>query len=397
VSSDPHGAALADTIASLRQDLEGLRESAQLRAVIEQAKGVLVERHGITLDEAFTRLRDLSQQHNVRLVEVAATVVGVVVPESPDEWSDVAEPPLKERLPPSPRTSPAWSALRENPDVKAGTLSALLDSLTGVPHEGDEAAELLLELLGVHGVDALAMFRTSLDGSLRLVGHCGYPGDSVSAWRSTPPSLDVPFVQAAQTGQPLFFSDQRERGKAFPSIAHIASEFEGSASIPVRHAHEIIGVVTLSWREPQTFDADREQRISATVQRVASRLLRHALENDPDLDWFSSILAVHMDPWLLLDAVPSAAGVVQDFVVQATSDRVDHRGTWLGRRLLELWPQVVDDGTASRLAGLARSGGLWATTVTADGDVPWGSAGTEMRAVRVGSRVVLVWRPCAGS
>jgi hypothetical protein len=228
---------------------------------------------------------------------------------------------------------------------------------------------------------------------LRLVGHCGYPGDAVSAWRSIPPSLDVPFVQTAQTGEPLFFSDQEQRGKAFPAIAALASSFEGSATLPVTAGRQVIGVVGLSWRESQAFDADREHRIGRTVGRVAARLLRQAIENDPELDWASSILAVHMDPWLLLETVPSADGVVRDFVVQAVSDRLDHGGTWLGRRLLEVWPQVAVDGTAARLAGLARSGGLWTTTVTEDGDVPWGTDGTEIRAVRVGNRVVAVWRP----
>ena len=42
---------------SLRQEVAGLRESAQLRAVIEQAKGALVARDGISLKQAFERLQ----------------------------------------------------------------------------------------------------------------------------------------------------------------------------------------------------------------------------------------------------------------------------------------------------------------------------------------------------
>jgi AmiR/NasT family two-component response regulator len=45
------------------------------RIVIEQAKGVLVERHRITPDEAFARLRRAARNRRVRLHEVAGEVV----------------------------------------------------------------------------------------------------------------------------------------------------------------------------------------------------------------------------------------------------------------------------------------------------------------------------------
>jgi GAF domain-containing protein len=45
------------------------------RAVIEQAKGVLMARHGIDADTAFDRLRDSSQRRNQKLRDVAAEVV----------------------------------------------------------------------------------------------------------------------------------------------------------------------------------------------------------------------------------------------------------------------------------------------------------------------------------
>jgi hypothetical protein len=360
-----------------------------LRAVIEQAKGVLVERHGITLDEAFTQLRELSQQHNVRLVEVAATVVGVAVPESVSDWDGVSEPALRARLPASPRSSAAWRSLQTQPDVRAGTLSALLDSVTATPHQGDEAAGLLLELLSVHGVGALVIFRASLDGSLRVVGQAGYPGDAVSAWRHIPPGVDVPLTRAVASGEPVFFGDQEVRDKEFPALARTSTGFAASASIPVRSGGDVSGVVGLSWWDQQAFDPERADAISRSVERIAGRMLRHVIGTDPELDWATSILAVHMDPWVLLEAIPGADGQVRDFVVQAASDLLPGGPTWLGRRLLELWPALAEDGTATMLAGLARTGGLWTTTLHAP-DTPW--TGTEARAVRVGNRVVLVWR-----
>lgn len=352
-----------------------------------------MERHGITLDEAFARMRELSQHHNVRLVEVAATVVGIAVPETARDWEDLAQAPVRSQLRTSARTSPAWDALRQQPHVQAGTLSALLDSLTGAAHEGNDAAELLVELLAVHGVEALVIFRVSFDGSLRLVGYAGYPGDSVSAWRSIPPGMDVPFIRSLATGQALFLSDREERAKAFPSIAGVSAGFEASASIPVRSGGDVLGIVGLSWRDSQAFDPERRDRITQSVERVTARMLRHVVDTDPEFDWATTILAANMDPWLLLEAIPSADGVVRDFVVQATSDRLPEGGLWLGRRLLELWPALAEDDTVGTMAVLARTGGLWTGVTTSAAGTPWGRSGLTIRAVRVGNRVVVVWRP----
>ncbi len=52
-----------------------MREAMASRAVIEQAKGMLMGRHGITADEAFDQLSRRSQDENVKLREVAEDVV----------------------------------------------------------------------------------------------------------------------------------------------------------------------------------------------------------------------------------------------------------------------------------------------------------------------------------
>ncbi len=59
-------------IASLARQLE---EALASRAVIEQAKGVLMARHGVNADQAFGLLRHQSQHRNVKLRAVAHDVV----------------------------------------------------------------------------------------------------------------------------------------------------------------------------------------------------------------------------------------------------------------------------------------------------------------------------------
>lgn len=53
---------------------EGADEALQTRDVVGQAKGILMERHRLTADEAFEWLRKASQDRNVKVREIAAVV-----------------------------------------------------------------------------------------------------------------------------------------------------------------------------------------------------------------------------------------------------------------------------------------------------------------------------------
>jgi AmiR/NasT family two-component response regulator len=68
-------------------EYQNLQGAFGRRAVIEQAKGILMARHGITADRAFERLRDHSQHNGRKLSEVAGAVVDshlLLIPPSPD-------------------------------------------------------------------------------------------------------------------------------------------------------------------------------------------------------------------------------------------------------------------------------------------------------------------------
>jgi AmiR/NasT family two-component response regulator len=64
---------MANTAADL--ELATLRQAISSRDVIGQAKGILMERRGIGADEAFQILRKASQSLNVKLTQVAETLV----------------------------------------------------------------------------------------------------------------------------------------------------------------------------------------------------------------------------------------------------------------------------------------------------------------------------------
>ena len=79
------GTALAavSALEAADQDAEHFRRALDHRDVIGQAKGILMERRGLTAEEAFRVLSETSQQLNVKLRDLAAQVVdGAVRPES---------------------------------------------------------------------------------------------------------------------------------------------------------------------------------------------------------------------------------------------------------------------------------------------------------------------------
>ncbi|MET0819448.1 MAG: GAF and ANTAR domain-containing protein [Aeromicrobium sp.] len=72
------GAVLAQQVSvALRsaQRITGLRAALDARTVVGQAQGALMERYGVDADRAFSILRRLSQERDVRLVQVARAVL----------------------------------------------------------------------------------------------------------------------------------------------------------------------------------------------------------------------------------------------------------------------------------------------------------------------------------
>ena len=53
-----------------------LRDAANSRSLVDQAKGILMHALGCSADEALDRMRQVSQRNNMRTTEVAATIIG---------------------------------------------------------------------------------------------------------------------------------------------------------------------------------------------------------------------------------------------------------------------------------------------------------------------------------
>jgi hypothetical protein len=73
-----YGGALVDAVADYgdsRRMTAQLRDAASSRAVVDQAKGILMHALGCSADEALDRIREVSQRSNLRATEVAQRVI----------------------------------------------------------------------------------------------------------------------------------------------------------------------------------------------------------------------------------------------------------------------------------------------------------------------------------
>jgi hypothetical protein len=66
---------IASDYGEARRTARQLRDAAESRAVVDQAKGILMHAFGCSADEALKRMRQVSQERNMRVTEVAAKVV----------------------------------------------------------------------------------------------------------------------------------------------------------------------------------------------------------------------------------------------------------------------------------------------------------------------------------
>jgi response regulator NasT len=65
----------ASETAKARTDAEGLRDQLETRKVVERAKGILMDRLGLTEQEAFRKLQKASQDENRKMRDIAESVV----------------------------------------------------------------------------------------------------------------------------------------------------------------------------------------------------------------------------------------------------------------------------------------------------------------------------------
>jgi PAS domain-containing protein len=391
----------------LEAEVDGLRRAMRSRAVIEQAKGFLSAALNCGLDEAFGHLARLSQHENLRVAEVAARIIGTVIPAEgadPEPPSQIdsrlfdpltylhgapAEEPEDEsaeavRLPTLPaevrvRLQTAAAAIQS-----AGTLSELADRTL------DEGAGWL-------EARSATIWTSEPDGALQLVACAGVSPQVASDWQRIPSRVKAPVRDAISLDQPVWIDGDE------PTGYEIMPEGEAAASLPLRHHGRPYAGLAVVWDAPRTF-TDVEQRylggLAALVGRRYRQLARAAGRPAVPGHWLQGVLDALPVATFLLAPIRDADRRIVDFVIDYASPLAGEPYGQLptdlvGRRLLDVRPGLVGSGVFEAYRQVAQAGGAWRQDASPEVLVIDGAA--EQRtvsrsAVRLGEGLLVSWR-----
>jgi AmiR/NasT family two-component response regulator len=387
---------LAGTVQRLGEELAGLRRAQRSRAVIEQAKGILMGRQGGSAEDAFAQLLQISQQTNTRVAEVAAGLLSLTSPVLPERslgemgTADLSE--LPGELPPPQLPLPDQEAARYH--LACAAMSAA--------RAGDEVADALLSegLRPLGGLGVVLAVREP-DGAIRLVGSRGLSRGLASAWQRVPAGLNVGFLRAIADGRPLWL----DRAEATAAGLELLGDGDFRACLPLRRGREVFGVAAFTWARDPHLDLTARAYVTALSAAAGRRLdqlnsRHHGTVAASGAHWLDALLQALPGSFALLSPVRDDAGAVVDWCFDKSSpDARDAAGRpgeqLIGRRLLELYPDLADGEILRCYDEVLRSGrpfthGPAEQRLAAD---PHGAAVTvTIRAARFGDGILISWR-----
>src|SRR5207253_2500715 len=181
---------LAATVERLRKEVRAAQAEAEGRALIELAKGILVERLGCGPAQASRQLAELTEQAGVTPLEFAVEVINQA---SRDRLSEVTSAFLAATAsadPPDGQSSAVRLRAAESGALAADDTQAVADSL-------------LEHALTPLGAEAVAIWALGADGSLALAGSAGFSTAEAGRWRHVPPGVTTVARRglAERTGQ----------------------------------------------------------------------------------------------------------------------------------------------------------------------------------------------------
>ncbi|MDL4776998.1 SpoIIE family protein phosphatase [Actinomadura xylanilytica] len=438
--------ALAATIERLRLELQAERSAWRARTVIEQAKGLLAERHGCGIETAYDHLLELAVEAAVEPAVAAALLLGTDADAPADaaarprgtvfEPATYLEPPGASAAPPPPgSTSGGTSGGAQGGASDPAPLSASVPPQGGPPGDGarpagraaasddigplpaplaaarhlaaaafaacrsaDELARRLTEeALGWLGAQSALLTLLEPDGALRVAGAHDLPAHVVSEWARIPPHSDIGLVRAVREATPVWSADPGALALVGAAAGH-----EGPHScLPLVAGGRIIGAAEIGWTLGSVTDDGTRRYVLAVLATCARRLGELApATGGADAPWLRAVLDTTQAPSALMSPIRDRDGTVVDFQVDAVNaDAADllgrHRDEIIGVRLLESYPglglsglfgayvEVLETGTP------LRRGPRDYASIDAGRVVP---ATLSVRACRLGGGVLASWR-----
>jgi PAS domain-containing protein len=361
----------AARVQRLEGEIDGLRRAMRSRAVIEQAKGFLSAALSCGLDEAFGHLVRLSQHENLRVAEVAARIIGAAVPTGAGEES---VPQVDARLfdpltylHGAPASAPAAEEPPDSVDlavlpaevrIRLQTAAAAIQSAQTPTELADR---LLDEGVGWLGAEAAMIWTTEPDGALSLAACAGLPPQVASDWQRIPSRVRVPVRDAITRDEPVWLDGEQ------PHDYDIMRQGASAASLPLRHEGAPFAGLVVLWGEPRPYP-DTERRYLAALAALAGRRFRRLQRTfgsgSAPGHWLQGVLDALPVATFLLAPVKDEGGTLVDFMIDYASPRSGEPygqipADLVGRRLLDVRPQLANSGVFDAYRQVALAGGAW--------------------------------------
>ncbi len=386
------GEALANVVARLRDELTGMRRAMRNRAIIEQAKGVLVERLRVSPDEAFDHLVRLSQRTNIKLAEVAAALVGATAPvPDGDHPGSLIDDELRQYLTDARRPAKSARPHRRGTGRSSRTeglqaqYQLLAARITTAQNYAQIAETIAGSSTGWPAPDAVLILLRDPTDALRPVGDHGVTDG---------PNLSV-LEQHARTA----FDDRAPAWAADTGVESLRSVL----AVPLAAGTEPVGVLAVGWTASTELTDDTCRYLVALAEPIGRRIgqLTPVGTGLAGTDPLSTVLDSVTTPAVLLAPVHGPDGRVTDFRYEyanaaATAELIGMAGpdapqrTLLtvvpdtgSRLLLGAFAAVLADGTPCRLGDVH---------IDAAADGTEHSLVAQVNAARVGDLVLAAWQ-----
>ncbi|MEV6609553.1 SpoIIE family protein phosphatase [Kutzneria sp. NPDC051319] len=378
---------LAHTVDRLRQEIQRAEAAADGRALIELAKGILVERLRCGPQQAAEQLAALAEESGQSLLELAVQVINKA---ADDRFSATVVQLVQP----------------EDADGQAAVRLRTAESGAAAAADAQRVAEsLLVHALRPLGANTVAIWAAAADGSLTLAGYAGIAAAEAHRWRHVPPGIATPARRALLVRDIVWFGNLGEA--ALPSVAAVDSPDGGRVVCPVGNGGRIIGVLEVGWPRPVAPQPPRiERQIEALAQLCASIVdvetgAGAMVVGRRDATELIDLADGIMDPALVLGAHVDSTGALVDFRIQhANGSFLDPagrpRGAVVGALLLEAYPVAAgEEGLFDKVEHVYATGEPFRAdtmVLTTLVDQVRLTSTVAVSITRQGHHVLLIWR-----
>ncbi|MET8947245.1 SpoIIE family protein phosphatase [Streptomyces sp. NPDC004542] len=400
--TEPEGSArtspvgrLAATVERLRREVRAAQAEAEGRALVELAKGILVERLGCGPAQAARQLAELTEQARVTPLEFAVEVINQA---ARDRVSEVTGAFLA-------GTAEAPEQLDESAAVRLRAAESGALAASDTQAVADSLLQHALEPLGAVGV---AIWAAGSDGSLTLAGSAGFPQAEAARWRYVPPDVATVARRGLTERSGQWLPSLAESG--LPTIGRLLHPEGARAAVPAGAGGRIHGVLEIAWPRPE---GPQPPQVVRQVEALAE-LCAHTLETYtllhgtaqeprvvPDAQELSDLADGLHDPALVLVPHLDGAGQLVDFRIQHVNNRFldpagRPRAVVNGALLLEAYPMAAGESElyqrVERVYATGEPFRAQRINLTALVDqVPLATV-ADISVSRHGSSVLLIWR-----